>query len=187
MRCYCGGAPAGVSTWTSSSAMPGGSSARSLARRLSACSRKLLEGLALVLQLRDLTVGGAGRWFFDFLGGGLWFSNIVLQTVGHRGETRRALPCRCQPGVSIDRVFSPPSARARASPALGGLWQLCDWRGRARRCSSKTLSVGDAMGPALGPPSTPTSAADVHALFGCGLGIGSSTSGMVTSVGPSTS
>ena len=66
-------------------------------------------------------------WFFGFLGDGLWFLNYVLPIMGQRGNTRHALPCRCQPRVSTDRAFSPPSARVRAPPAHGGLWQLFDW------------------------------------------------------------
>ena len=80
----------------------------------------------LVLQLRNPAVGAAGRWFFDFLVHGLWFSNIVLMAVGHRGTTRRALPCRCQSRIALTGL--PPSARVRTSPARGGLRQLSTGR-----------------------------------------------------------
>ena len=142
--------------------------------------------LALVLQLRDLAVGAAGRWFFDFLGGGLGFFSNVSQTVGHRGETRRALPCRCQPWVTLTGYF-PLQAHVRGPPPpWGASGKFPNGEGGLAVVAPKRCSVGDAMGPALGPPSTPTSAANGHA-FGCGLCIGSSTSGMLAGAGPSTS
>ena len=68
-----------------------------------------------------------GRWFFGFLGDGLWFLNYVLWIMRQRDDTRRALPCRCQSRFALTR--HPPSARVRASPARGGLWQLSTGEG----------------------------------------------------------
>ena len=121
--------------------------------------------LALVLQLRDLAVGAAGRGFLDFLGDGLWFFNIVLQTMGHRGETRRALPCRCQPWVTLTGYF-PLQAHVRGPPPpWGASGNFATGEGGLAVVAPIRCSVGDAMGPALGPPSTPTSTADGLALI----------------------
>ena len=57
-------------------------------------------------------------------GGGAAVAALAPGRSGRGAFTRRAPPCRSQPLVTMDRVLSPPSARARASPALGGLWQL---------------------------------------------------------------
>ena len=80
---------------------------------------------------------------------------LVLQhrapEMSHRGERAARCLAGASPWSTMDRVLSPPGARARASPALGGLRLLYVWRERVRHGSSETLQRRRRHGSRIGP------------------------------------